>query len=66
MGMSTVPEVILSRFFGLKVAALSIITNMAAGMSATALSHEQTMENADRAAKGLETLLSEFFRNSHA
>jgi purine nucleoside phosphorylase len=39
---------------------------MAAGMSATALSHEQTMENADRAAKDLETLLSEFFQNSHA
>ena len=66
MGMSTVPEVILARFFGLKVVALSIITNMAAGMSATALSHEQTMENADRAAKDLETLLSEFFQNSHA
>ena len=66
MGMSTVPEVILARFFGLKVVALSIITNMAAGMSATALSHEQTMENADRGAKDLETLLSEFFQNSHA
>ncbi|MEC8899372.1 MAG: purine-nucleoside phosphorylase [Candidatus Neomarinimicrobiota bacterium] len=66
VGMSTVPEVILARFFGLKVVALSIITNMAAGMSATALSHEQTMENADRAAKDLETLLSEFFQNSHA
>jgi purine-nucleoside phosphorylase len=29
VGMSTVPEVILARFFGLKVAAVSIITNMA-------------------------------------
>ena len=33
VGMSTVPEVILGRFLGLKVAAISTITNMAAGMS---------------------------------
>ena len=32
--MSTVPEVILARFLGLRVAAISTITNMAAGMSA--------------------------------
>ena len=60
VGMSTVPEVILGRYFGLKVVALSIITNMAAGMSDLALSHEQTMENADHAAKDLELLLTEF------
>lgn len=42
VGMSTVPEVILARFFGLRVAALSAITNLAAGMSATKLSHEET------------------------
>lgn len=33
VGMSTVPEVILARFLGLKVAAISTITNMAAGLS---------------------------------
>jgi purine-nucleoside phosphorylase len=33
VGMSTVPEVILARFLGLEVAAISTITNMAAGMS---------------------------------
>ena len=60
VGMSTVPEVILARYSGLKVVALSIITNMAAGMSDLALSHEQTMENADHAAKDLELLLTEF------
>jgi purine-nucleoside phosphorylase len=48
VGMSTVPEVILARHAGLKVAALSIIANMAAGLSATPLSHEQTL----RAARG--------------
>ena len=33
VGMSTVPEVILARFFGLRVAACSVITNFAAGMT---------------------------------
>mgnify|MGYP001159589472 CR=1 FL=1 len=63
VGMSTVPEVILARFFGLKVAALSIITNMAAGMSKVALSHEQTMGNANYAAHDLQSLLGEFLSN---
>ncbi len=63
VGMSTVPEVILARFLGLKVAAVSIITNMAAGMSNEILSHEQTMENAAMAANDLQSLLSEFFLN---
>ena len=40
VGMSTVPEVILARFLGLRVAAISTITNMAAGMSDEAISHE--------------------------
>ncbi|MGH3039915.1 MAG: purine-nucleoside phosphorylase [Gaiellaceae bacterium] len=43
VGMSTVPEVILARQAGLEVAALSVITNLAAGMSEERLSHEQTM-----------------------
>lgn len=63
VGMSTVPEVILARFFGLKVAAVSIITNMAAGMSDVALSHDQTMENATKAANDLQALLGEFLLN---
>jgi purine-nucleoside phosphorylase len=63
VGMSTVPEVILARFYGLKVAAVSIITNMAAGMSDDALSHDQTMENANQAANDLQALLSEFLSN---
>lgn len=46
VGMSTVPEVILARFLGLRVLACSVITNFAAGMSATALSHQQTKDMA--------------------
>ena len=41
-GMSTVPEVILARFLGLRVAAFSVITNFAAGMTGAELTHEET------------------------
>jgi purine-nucleoside phosphorylase len=44
--MSTVPETILARHAGLQVLALSLITNMAAGMDAQALSHEHTLATA--------------------
>ena len=45
--MSTVPEVILARHAGLRVAAVSAITNLAEGMGGEELSHEQTLRNAD-------------------
>ena len=60
VGMSTVPEVILARFYGLNVAAISIITNMAAGMSDEHLSHTHSIVNAEKAITDLQTLLSEF------
>ena len=41
-GMSTVPEVILARFLGLRVSAFSVITNFAAGMTGAELTHEET------------------------
>ncbi len=46
VGMSTVPEVILARFFGLRVAAASVITNYGAGMTGGELSHEETKDMA--------------------
>ena len=63
VGMSTVPEVILARHAGMKVAALSIITNLAAGMGETKLSHEQTMENAKIAAFDVQRLMQQFIAN---
>ena len=60
--MSTVPEVILSRFFGLKVAAISIITNMGAGMGEDKLSHEKTIKNANAASESLNVLLTQFLK----
>jgi purine-nucleoside phosphorylase len=60
VGMSTVPETILARHAGMKVLALSLITNLAAGLDAEPLSHAQTLAAAqaagDRAARLLEAL----------
>ena len=66
VGMSSVPEVILARHAGLKVGALSIITNAAAGMGGTKLSHEQTMTNAAEASEAVSRLLTGFLANSGA
>ena len=60
VGMSTVPEVILARFLGLRVAAISTITNMAAGMSDEALSHEHTKAMAPLGAAKLERVLRRY------
>ena len=62
VGMSTVPEVILARFLGLRVAAISTITNMAAGMSDEELSHEHTKAMAPLGAAKLERVLRRYLR----
>jgi purine-nucleoside phosphorylase len=46
VGMSTVPEVLALRHMGVRTAALSCITNLAAGLSATALDHKDVEEAA--------------------
>jgi xanthosine phosphorylase len=60
VGMSTVHETILARHAGLRVAAVSAISNLAEGMSDTPLSHEQTLADAQRAAGDLARLLEAF------
>lgn len=60
VGMSTVPEVILARFFGLKCAGLSAITNMAAGLGTERISHEHTKAMAPLGAAKLERILRRY------
>ncbi len=57
VGMSTVHETIIARHCGLRVAAVSAITNLAEGLSEVPLSHEQTLADAARAAADLSRLL---------
>ena len=60
VGMSTVPEIILARFLGLRCAAISTITNMAAGLSDEQISHEHTKAMAPMGAAKLERILRHF------
>jgi purine-nucleoside phosphorylase len=48
VGMSTVPETIVARQCGVKVAGVSCITNLAAGRSREPLSHKEVLETAER------------------
>jgi purine-nucleoside phosphorylase len=56
-GMSTVPEVILARFLGMRVLAFSAITNYAAGMTGAELSHGETKEMAPLGGRKLERII---------
>jgi purine-nucleoside phosphorylase len=57
VGMSTIQETIVARHCGLRVAAVSVITNLAEGLSNKPLSHNQTLRSAERAAADLTRLL---------
>ena len=60
VGMSTVPETIVARQCGLKVAAVSCITNLAAGRSRKPLSHAEVLETAERMKKLAAKMLKNF------
>jgi purine-nucleoside phosphorylase len=57
VGMSTVPEVILARYYGVKAAAVSVVTNWAAGIAGAAPSHRQTKDVAAASAADLARLV---------
>jgi purine-nucleoside phosphorylase len=61
VGMSTVPEAILARRFGLKVAGLSVITNLGAGMEGASHSHDETKREGAKAAERMTRLLARYF-----
>lgn len=60
VGMSTVPEVIAARQCGMRVAAISCITNVAAGLSKEPLSHAEVLETSKRVGAMASQLLKHF------
>jgi purine-nucleoside phosphorylase len=58
VGMSTVLEVLAARHMGLRVLGISCISNLAAGISKTPLSHKEVQESAGRVRSRFELLLS--------
>jgi len=63
VGMSTVPEVLVANHCSLPVVAISVITNLAAGMNKNKLSHQETLENAALAEKELISLIKNFIKD---
>lgn len=63
VGMSTVPETILARYLGMRVLALSMMTNMGAGLSNEHLSHAHTLTQAAVAGKTASSLLAHIIGN---
>ena len=62
VGMSTTLEAIAARQAGLEVLGLSLVTNLAAGISATPLSHEEVIEAGKAAGPRISSLLAEITR----
>ena len=63
VGMSTVPEAILANSAGLKVAGISCITNFAAGISKTKLTHEEVTATTLAAMARMKALLFQFAKD---
>ena len=62
VGMSTVPEAIVANAAGLRVAAISCISNMAAGISGPHLGHEEVLAETQRATPQMTKLLDAFMK----
>jgi purine-nucleoside phosphorylase len=60
VGMSTVHEVIAARHQNVRVAGISVVTNLAAGLAAERLTHEEVQTQAGRASERLVRLLSAY------
>ncbi|MCS7275036.1 MAG: purine-nucleoside phosphorylase [Candidatus Bipolaricaulota bacterium] len=62
VGMSTVPEVVAARHCGLEVLAISLVTNLAAGLGSDKLTHEEVLETTKRRENELARLLRELVK----
>lgn len=62
VGMSTIPEVLVARALGMRVAGVSCITNMASGIQETPLDHADVLRGAARIAAHFQSLVREFIR----
>ena len=62
VGMSTVPECLVARHCGMRVAGVSGITNLAAGLSGEPLSHEDALRVGQQAGVKLQALLTAFIQ----
>jgi purine-nucleoside phosphorylase len=65
VGMSTVPEVILARYYGIGVAAISVVTNFGAGLADSSPTHQDTRAGAAGAATDLGRLVRAFLAGLH-
>lgn len=63
VGMSTACEAIAARHMGMRVAGISCISNLACGITAVPLSHEEVQETADRVAPKFKALVTEIIQN---
>jgi purine-nucleoside phosphorylase len=58
--MSTVPEAVFARACGMKVAGLSLVSNLAAGISRRPLGHDEVMAAGEASKPGMAALIGDF------
>lgn len=63
VGMSTTIEAIAARHVGLEILGISLVTNLAAGISEQALSHEEVIEAGQAAGPRISTLLAHIVKS---
>ena len=63
VGMSTACEAIAARHMGMRVVGISCISNLACGISAVPLCHEEVKETADRVAPKFKALVTETIKS---